>query len=128
MASLHPAAGSPVAFDQRVFSTHNPFLQPEPAPVELRPASQSAPQAESIEVTVLWGTSVLAVRQLTPPRAFAVGEVGGSGGAGTSRAGEVDFALSAERVGSERREVVAVRYGRPFAIFDAATTDRKSVV
>jgi hypothetical protein len=123
MASLHPA-GLPVAFDQRVFSTHNPFLQPEPTPVELRPASQSAPQAESLEVTVLWGTSVLAVQQLTPPRAFAVGEVGGSAGAGTSRAGDIDFALSAERLGSERREVVAVRYGRPFAIFDAATTPR----
>ncbi|HKY38858.1 MAG TPA: AgmX/PglI C-terminal domain-containing protein [Polyangiaceae bacterium] len=115
---------SPVAFDQRVFSTHNPFLQPEPAPVQLRSASQGAPQAESIEVTVLWGTSVLAVRQLTPPRAFAVGEVGGTGGAGTSRAGDIDFALSAERLGSERREVVAVRHGRPFAIFDTAATPR----
>ena len=124
MASLHPAAGSPVAYDQRVFSTHNPFLQPEPAPIQRRPASLNAAPAESVEVTVLWGTSVLAVEQLTPPRAFAVGEVGGSAGAGTSRAGSIDFAMSGDRLGAERREVVAVRGGRPFAIFDAGATPR----
>ncbi len=124
MASLHPAAGSPVAYDQRVFSTNNPFLKSDPAPEPLRPANQSAPLAESVEVTVLWGTNVLAVEQLTPPRKFAVGEVGGAGGAGTSAAGDVDFALSAERLGTERREIVAVRAGTPFAIFDAASTPR----
>jgi len=125
MASLHSAAGSPAAFDHRVFaSTHNPFLKTEPlAPAPL-PPNQNAPIAESLEVTVLWGSNVLAVAQLTPPRRYAVGEVGGSGGAGTSAAGDIDFALAAERLGSERREIIAIRRGAPFAIFTANETPR----
>jgi hypothetical protein len=73
--------------------------------------------AESLEVTVMWGTNVLAVAQLTPPRAYAVGEVGGPGGAGTSPLGDVDFALPSEQLGSARRELVTLRSGAPFAIF-----------
>ncbi|HYP88257.1 MAG TPA: AgmX/PglI C-terminal domain-containing protein, partial [Polyangiaceae bacterium] len=120
MASLHPAAGSPAAFDHRVFSAaHNPFLKAEVelAPPALPSLSQNAALAESVEVTVLWGQDVLSVAQLTPPRKYAVGEVGGSDGAGTSPAGDVDFALSAERLGGARREIVAVRAGLPYAIF-----------
>jgi hypothetical protein len=124
MASLHSAAGSPAAFDHRVFASHNPFLKTEPeAPAPL-PANQNAPVAESLEVTVLWGTSVLAVAQLTPPRKYAVGEVGGAGGKGTSPAGDIDFALAAERLGSERREIIAIRMGAPFAIFTSNETPR----
>src|SRR5882672_2561194 len=113
MASLHPAVGTPAVFDHRVFATtHNPFLKSEPEPVVLRPINQNAPLAESLEVTVLWGSNVLAVAQLTPPRKYAVGEVGGSRGAGTSAAGDIDFALSSERLGTERREIdVACRTG-----------------
>ncbi|HEX2876821.1 MAG TPA: AgmX/PglI C-terminal domain-containing protein [Polyangiaceae bacterium] len=124
MASLHPAAGSPAVFDTRVFATHNPFLRAEPEPIVVAPANPNAPVAESLEVTVLWGTNVLAVEQLTPPRKYAVGEVGGSRGAGTSAAGDVDFALSAERLGSERREIVALRGGVPFAVFTSNETPR----
>ena len=126
MASLHPAAaGAPAAFDHRVFAyTHNPFLKSDPVPVALRPLNQNAPVAESLEVTVLWGTNVLAVAQLTPPRHYAVGEVGGARGAGTSRAGDVDFALSSERLGTERREIVAMRGGLPFAVFTSNETPR----
>jgi hypothetical protein len=125
MASLHPAAGAPAAFDHRVFaSTHNPFLKAEPVAVALRPANENAAVAESLEVTVLWGTNVLAVTQLTPPRKYAVGEVGGPHGAGTSRAGDVDFALASERLGTERRELVAIRGGLPFALFSSNETPR----
>jgi hypothetical protein len=125
MASLHPAAAVPATFDHRVFaSTHNPFLKSDPVPVALRPLNQNAPVAESLEVTVLWGTNVLAVAQLTPPRKYAVGEVGGPRGAGTSRAGDVDFALSSERLGTERREIVAIRAGVPFAVFTSNETPR----
>jgi hypothetical protein len=91
MASLHQAPGTPAAVNPGVFSTPtfnpnavNPFLRAELAPVQLRPANQNAPLAESLEVTVMWGSNVLAVAQLTPPRSYAVGEVGGPGGAGTS--------------------------------------------
>lgn len=125
MASLHPAAGSPAVFDTRVFAaTHNPFLRSEPEPVVVAPANPNAPVAESLEVTVLWGTNVLAVAQLSPPRKYAVGEVGGSHGAGTSAAGDIDFALSAERLGTERREIVALRRGVPFAVFTSNETPR----
>jgi hypothetical protein len=123
MASLHHAAGSPVAFDQRVLST-NPFLKSEPVPARLPPADGALPAAEAIEVTVLWGTNVLAVEQLSPPRKFAVGEVGGAGGAGTSAAGDVDFALSADALGSARCEIIAIRAGVPVAVFDATATPR----
>jgi len=120
MASLHPAAGSPAAFDHRVFSAaHNPFLQAqvEHAPPALPLLSQNAALAESLEVTVLWGQDVLSVAQLTPPRKYAVGEIGGSAGAGTSPAGDVDFALSSDRLGAARREIVALRAGLPYAVF-----------
>src|SRR5688500_11944249 len=123
MASLHQAAGSPAAFDQRVFSS-NPFLKPDSPPATLPPADAALVAAEAIEVTVLWGTNVLAVEQLSPPRKFAVGEVGGAGGAGTSAAGDVDFALSADALGSARAELITLRAGVPIAIFDGAATPR----
>lgn len=119
MASLHHAAGSPAAFEQRVFSP-NPFLKPDSPPAALPPANAALAPAEAIEVTVLWGTNVLAVEQLSPPRRFAVGEVGGAGGAGTSAEGDVDFALSAEALGSARSELITLRAGVPLAIFDHA--------
>ncbi|MES1187698.1 MAG: AgmX/PglI C-terminal domain-containing protein [Myxococcales bacterium] len=125
MASLHPAAGAPAVFDHRVFaSTHNPFLKAEPEAPVVELANPNAALAESVEVTVLWGSNVLAVAQLTPPRKYAVGEVGGRGGAGTSAAGDVDFALSSERLGTERREIVAIRNGAPFAVFGANEAPR----
>jgi hypothetical protein len=123
MALLHHAAGSPVAFDQRVFSP-NPFVKSDTVPAALPPANGALPAAEAIEVTVLWGTTVLAVEQLSPPREFAVGEVGGPAGAGTSAAGNVDFALAADTLGSARCELVALRAGVPLAIFDAAAPPR----
>ena len=128
MASLHPAAGAPAVFAHRpalaFTATHNPFLAPEPPPPALPLLNQNAPAAESVEVTVLWGDNVLAVAPLTPPRSYAVGEVGGPGGAGTSAQGSVDFALSAERLGSARRELVTMRNGRAFAVFGADESPR----
>jgi hypothetical protein len=111
MASLHPAAGAPATFDHRVFSaTRNPFLNVEASsavsPPALGPLNQNAPLAESVEVTVLWGQNVLGVAQLTPPRAYAVGEIG-----------EVDFVVDAERLGAGRRELITLRDGAPFAVF-----------
>jgi hypothetical protein len=126
MVSLHPAAGSPAALDRRVFSSsHNPFLRsaPELSPA-LAPLNLRAAPAESVEVTVLWGTNVLSVAELSPPRAYAVGEIGGAGGAGTSAAGPVDFALSSERLGSARRELVVLRGGVPFAVLGAGEAPR----
>ncbi len=133
MASLHPAsrAGTPATLEPRfVFSpprSENPFLSvaaPAPPAPALSRLSADGPLAESLEITVMWGTTVLSVTQLTPVRAYAVGEVGGPGGAGTSASGPVDFALAAERLGSDRRELVSLRHGRPFAVFGANDTPR----
>ena len=119
MASLHPAAGATAAFDHRVFaSAHNPFLKPqEPAPLALPPLNQNAPLAESLEVTVLWGHDVLSVAQLTPPRKYVVGEIDRAGG-------EIDFVLATERLGAERRELVTLRGGLPFAVFSGEIVPR----
>jgi hypothetical protein len=132
MASLHAsvATGRSVPplglFDShpRAPSTHNPFLNVDAVPPVLRPANQNGPIAESIEVTVLWGTTVLTVQQLTPPRRFAVGEVGAAGGGATSPGCNVDFAMAAERLGADRRELVVLRAGVPFAIFGADAAPR----
>lgn len=126
MASLHPATGTPAAFDPRVFAapTRNPFLRAETPPVVLRPPNLSALAAETVEVTVQWGTTVLAVEQLTPPRPFAVGEVGGARGAGTGPLGGVGFALSPELLGSQRRELVVLRAGAPFAVLHGGEEPR----
>ena len=56
----------------------------------------------AIEVTVLWGTNVLHVAHLSPPRAFSVGH-----GEGT----RVDFVVPAELAPFARTEIVAVRDG-----------------
>ena len=129
MASLPTATGAPVAFKQHPFataaSTHTlPWATPEP--VSLRPANQHTTRAESLEVTVLWGSTVLAVAELAPPRCYAVGEVGGAGGAGISARGPVDFALASEAIGSQRRELVSLRGGIPFAIFGAGEVPKVS--
>jgi hypothetical protein len=116
-ARLHQPTFNPNPF-------HNPFLAAPPEPQPLAAVDQNAPLAESVEVTVMWGTNVLSALQLTPPRKYAVGEVGGSGGAGTSAAGNVDFAMSSERLGSARREIVALRGNVPFAVFLADETPR----
>jgi hypothetical protein len=113
MASLHPHAGASAAFDHRVFSaTHDPFLGSEPAcsPPVLPPLNDGAPPAESVEVTVVWGSNVLAVAQLTPPRKYVVGEP-------QSGAGDVDFVIASERLEQARLQLVALRGGVPFAMF-----------
>jgi hypothetical protein len=124
MASLHSATGTPAAFNPGVLPSSNPFLRSELAPVALKSANASAPVADSVEVTVMWGSTVLAVSQLTPPRAYAVGEVAGPNGASTSPLGKVDFALPADKLGSDRRELVTLRAGAPFAMFMASETPR----
>jgi len=123
MASLHPAAGDAGALaslhHRAAAATFNPFLnQSAPVSAPLLPtASQNAPVADSVEVTVLWARNVLAVSQLTPPRAYAVGEREG-----------VDFTIDAERLGAARRELVMVRAGVPLAIFFAESRDESPAV
>jgi hypothetical protein len=63
--------------------------------------------ATAIEVTVLWGTNVLHVSHLSPPRAFSVGH-------GEDAA--VDFVVPAELAPFSRAELVALRDGIPRVI------------
>jgi hypothetical protein len=111
MASLHPAAGigASVPLHHHAFAaSHNPFLnveQPNPSPL-LPAASRTAPLAESVEVTVMWSQTVLAVAQLTPPRSYTLGE-----------RGDTDFTIAAERLGATERELVTLRDGVPLAVF-----------
>lgn len=129
MASLHPAAAPFAAAVNRfaaVQASNNPFITREsaPAPIELRTPNVNAPVAESIEVTVLWGTTVLNVEQLMPPRAYAIGEVGDKGGRGTTPEGNVDFAVASEKLGSARRELITLKQGMPVAVFMEGETTR----
>jgi hypothetical protein len=63
---------------------------------------------EAVEVTVLWGTTVLSVTHLTPPRPFYVGHGEGA---------EVDYLLPRELVPSARVAIVSIEGGvaRPVA-------------
>jgi hypothetical protein len=72
--------------------------------VLVRSAASVAPEeveelgASAIEVTVLWGTNVLHVSHLSPPRAFSVGHGDG---------GSVDFVVPAELAPLASAEIVA---------------------
>lgn len=126
MASLHASAEAArsVPFAHPVPGSHNPFLTADPVAVVLRPANQGAPSADSVEVTVSWGTTVLAMERLSPPRPYVVGEVGAARGAGTSPGPRVDFAMAAERLGADRLQLVALRGDSPFAVFDGDAAPR----
>jgi FHA domain len=58
------------------------------------------PGVDAVEVTILWGTNVLGVAHLSPPRAFAVGEEAGA-----------DFCLPVERLGVSRLPLVSAEGG-----------------
>jgi hypothetical protein len=74
-------------------------------------------QAESVEVMVLWGTNVIHVSHLTPPRAFYVGE---QDNAHTSS----DFLIPAEQLGAPRMPVVMVQGGVVGVVIPANATGR----
>ncbi|HVR21657.1 MAG TPA: hypothetical protein VMS65_18205, partial [Polyangiaceae bacterium] len=73
--------------------------------VFVRSAASVAPEevedigASAIEVTVLWGTNVLHVSHLSPPRAFSVGH---------GDVGSVDFVVPAELAPFARAEIVTL--------------------
>lgn len=55
----------------------------------------------SVEVTIAWGSSVLHVEHLTPPRTFLVGEAEGC-----------DFTLPCDKLGAERAPLMLVDQGQ----------------
>jgi len=65
--------------------------------------------AAAMEVSILWGDTVLHVAHLSPPRAFHVGEEQGK------HIG-CDFLLPSEKLGATRAPLVLVEGGRAFAV------------
>lgn len=68
--------------------------------------------ARAVEITVLWGTSIVHVAHLNPPRAYAVGE----------RASE--FTMPSEKLGTDRLEIVSLVAGEPCVSVPAGATAR----
>ena len=66
---------------------------------DVSPDEVEIPHAQSVEVMVLWGTNVLHVSHLTPPRTFYVGEEQG-------KSISCDFFIPAEKLGTTRMPVV----------------------
>jgi hypothetical protein len=115
--------------------SENPFLNFEPAADPFRSAAavdanddesgyalvKSAPDVNpseceiagttALEVMILWGTTVLHVTHLTPPRAFHVGD-------GTPDAA-CDFELPEHKIGTRRLPLIAMIDGVPHAIVPA---------
>ncbi|WP_437952141.1 AgmX/PglI C-terminal domain-containing protein [Sorangium sp. So ce296] len=65
------------------------------------PAAECETEALSVEVLIRWGSNLIHVAHLTPPRSFHVGEQDGAEGA-------CDFFLPAERLGAARAPLVLV--------------------
>ncbi len=115
-----PFAAALDPFSAPAFDTMNPFAARAAAP-DLRVADDApegtytyamvkngpdvpseeveSADAEAVEVTVLWGTNVLSVSHLSPPRAFYVGEDQGKHTA-------CDFFVPAEKIGATRMPLV----------------------
>jgi hypothetical protein len=66
---------------------------------DVYPDEVELPHVQSVEVMILWGTNVLHVSHLTPPRSFYVGEEKGTNL-------ECDFFIPAEKIGTTRMPVV----------------------
>ncbi len=114
MASLHPELHSihPHAAPRFSFA---PMLEPTFArePVEARyvlikrgslaPGEFERAEASVLEVTGMWGSTVLFATHLAQPRAFSIGE-------GSAEA-PVDFELEAAQLGDKRFELIELRNG-----------------
>jgi FHA domain len=106
VAALNPfAAGAAQA------AVHDALKVPDDAPPgtytytlvksgpDVSPDEVEVPHLQSVEVMILWGTNVLHVSHLTPPRNFYVGEEQGKNFS-------CDFFIPAEKLGTTRLPVV----------------------
>ncbi|MFO0564962.1 MAG: AgmX/PglI C-terminal domain-containing protein [Polyangiaceae bacterium] len=75
--------------------------------------------ARALEVTVLWGTNVIHVSHLNPPRAFAVGER-------STKQSPCQVTLPSEKLGAERLELVSMVGGEPTVIVPAGASAKVS--
>lgn len=68
--------------------------------------------AHAVEITVLWGTSILHVAHLSPVRSYSVGE------------SACDYTMPGEKLGATKLEIVSVVAGEPQVTIPAGTTAR----
>ena len=76
---------------------------------------------QAVEVMVLWGTNVLHVSHLTPPRNFYVGEEQGKNFA-------CDFFIPAERLGTTRMPIVRSRVPQQLGVAGDLDSDPMTAV
>jgi hypothetical protein len=117
---------APVAFASKGHFSANPFEVSELPATEpgqagptgyalaasgpaVDPAEVELAAVAAVEVTVMWGTNVLAVHHLTPPRSYFVGE------AQTAEL-KCDFLVPAEKLGFTSAPLVVVEAGRTYAV------------
>jgi Inner membrane component of T3SS, cytoplasmic domain len=72
-------------------------------------------RASSVEVMILWDTSVLHVQHLTPPRSFYVGEEQGKGAA-------CDYFIPSEKLGTTRAPLLLADRGAVSLVIPAQAT------
>ena len=82
---------------------------------EVNPEEVEVADTTSIEVMVLWGTNVLHVDHLTPPRSYYVGEE-------SAQKATCDYLLPGEALGTTRAPIVVARDGRASLILLPRTT------
>jgi hypothetical protein len=73
------------------------------------PAEVELADVATLEVVIQWGTTVLHVQHLTPPRSFFVGEEEGPGAV-------CDYLVPAEKLGTTRAPVVLVEGGKTYVV------------
>lgn len=75
--------------------------------------------ARAVEVTVLWGTNIIHVAHLDPPRAFAVGER-------STKDAPCQVTMPSEKLGTDRLEIVSLIGGEPSVTIPAGASAKKT--
>lgn len=82
---------------------------------DVSPDEVELPHVQAVEVVVLWGTNVLHIAHLSPPRGFYVGET-------QTKANACDFFLPREKLGASSMPVVLAEGGGIQVVLPAGAT------
>jgi hypothetical protein len=103
-----PAARNPFATEVEAAVAGPVGYAPVASGPAVDPAEVENAAVAALEVQIAWGTTVLSVAHLTPPRAYSVGAEG------------CDFTVPAEKLGAEKASLVEVENGRAFVVVPAS--------
>jgi hypothetical protein len=103
-----PAAKNPFATEIEAVVAGPVGYAPVASGPAVDPAEVENAAVAALEVQIAWGTTVLSVAHLTPPRAYSVGAEG------------CDFTVPAEKLGAEKASLVEVEGGRAFVVLPAS--------